>query len=76
MPTIKKMIFYGIEKLFYVTKTELRSMSYELILIIGAEISREDLIANVSTAMINEEENSMDLMLALIEKEKEDEDSV
>ena len=61
---------------FSVIKTELRSMSNELTLLFGAEISKDNLITNISNAMINEEENSMDLMLTLIEKEEEEEDGI
>ena len=58
---------------FSVIKTELRSMSNELTLLFGAEISKDNLITNISNAMINEEENSIDLMITLIDKEEEDE---
>ena len=50
--------------------------SDELIFSFGTDISKEDLIVNFSNAMINEEDNSMDRMLNLIEKEEEDEDGI
>ena len=56
--------------------SQLRYMSYELAFPFGIEISKENVIANVSNAMINKEENSMNLALALIEKEEEDEDGI
>ena len=49
-------------------------MFSELTLPFGAEISIDDIIANMSNAMINEEQNSIDIMLSLHEKEEEDED--
>ena len=70
---LKKLIFYGLEKSFSVTKTESRSMSAELTFLFGADISNDNLIENVSNVMIHEEENTIGLMLALIEKEEEDE---
>ena len=73
MHVIKKNICYGLEKLFSVAKIELRLISSELILPFGADISKDDLIENTSNVMINEEESAIDLMLALIEKEEEDE---
>ena len=76
MPTIKKLIYYDIENLFSVTKKGFRSISDELTLPFGADISKEDLIKNISNVMINEEENSMYLILALIEKEEEDKDVI
>ena len=51
-------------------------MSGELTLHFDANMSKDDLIANVSNFMINEEDNSIDLMLDLIEKEEEDEDGI
>ena len=48
-------------------------MSAELTLPFGACISKDDLITNVSNVMINEEDNTIDLMIALINKEDEDE---
>ena len=55
MNVIKKLIYNGIEKLFSVTKTELRSISVELTLTFGDDILKDDFIANVSNTMINEE---------------------
>ena len=57
---LKKLIHYGIEKLMSLSKTELRSMSKALMLPFGADISKEDLITNVSNIMINKEEESAD----------------
>ena len=51
-------------------------MSSELILPFGADISKYDLFANVSKAMIIKEDNSIDLMIFLTEKEEEDENSI
>ena len=70
MHAIKKLMCYGTDKLCFVTKTELRSMSIELTLLFGIDIS------NVSNAMVNEEGNSIFRMLPLIEKEEEDEDVI
>ena len=51
-------------------------MSAELTLPFCADFSNDDLIINASNAMINEEDNSTHLILALIEKEIEDEDYI
>ena len=51
-------------------------MSNELTFSFGSNISKKYLITNFSNAMINEEEKSMNLALASIEKEEEDEDGI
>ena len=73
MHVIKKMMFYGLEKLCLLSKTELRSMSTKLIFPFGADISKDDVIVNVPNVMISNEEDTVDLALALIEKEEENE---
>ena len=70
---LKIITCYSLYKLFSDTKTELRSMYAELTLPFGVGISKYDLITNMSNAMINEEENTIDLSLALIDKEEEHE---
>ena len=68
MHAIENLIYYGIAKLFSVAKTELRLMSAELTLPFGADISKDDLISNVSNAIINKDANLINLILDLIEK--------
>ena len=41
-------------------------MSTELKFLFCVDISKDDLIANVSNVMINEEDNTIDLILAII----------
>ena len=49
-------------------------MSSELILPFGTDISKDNVIANVSNSMINKDQSVIDLMLVLIDKEEEEED--
>ena len=67
---LPQLIYYG---LVYLSNTELRSMSEELTLTFGSETSKDNLIMNVSNEMINNEDDTADLMLALIEIEEENE---
>ena len=45
-------------------------MSAELTFTFSVDFSKDDLITNESIAMINQEENAIDLMLAFNEKRK------
>ena len=47
-------------------------MSAEITLEFGADISKDDAITSVSNAMISNEEEMVDLMIALIMKEEKD----
>ena len=67
---LQKLIQCGLEKLVYISKTELRSMSEELTLPFGSKISKDDLIMNVSNDVINNEDDTVNLMLALIDIEE------
>ena len=70
---LPQLIYYGLEKLVYLSNTELRSMSEELTLTFGSETSKDNLIMNVSNEMIKNEDGIADLMLALIGIEEENE---
>ena len=50
---VKKLLSYSLENLISLSKIELRSISIELTLPFGAEIPKDDLIKNVSNAIIN-----------------------
>ena len=66
------MTHYGLEKLVSLSNTELRSMAAELTLPHSVEIKKDDLIKSVSNVMIDNEEDAIDMILMLIEKEEED----
>ena len=68
--TSKKLMHCGLENLILLSKTSLRSMSAELTLEFGADISKDDLITNGSNVTIENEEDMVDLILAFIEKEE------
>ena len=51
------------------TKTALRQLSANLTLPFGAEVSRDDLIINASNVMIHNHNDTVEDMLALVEKE-------
>ena len=51
------------------TKTALRWLSANLTLPFGAEVSRDDLIMNVSNVMIHNHNDIVEDILALVEKE-------
>ena len=50
---LKKLLSCSLENLISLSKTELKLMSAELILPFGAEISKDNLIKNVSNTIIN-----------------------
>jgi len=66
---LKKLIHYGLENLMTMTKSALRQMASNLTLPFGAEASRDDLINNVSNVMIHDNDDTVEDMLALVEKE-------
>ena len=66
---LKKLIHYGLENLITMTKSALRQMSSNLTLPFGAEASRYDLINNVSNVMIHNNDDTVEDILALVEKE-------
>ena len=53
------------------SKTELRLISIELILLFGTEIPKDDLIKNVSNIMINKQVKTSRQILSLIKNEEE-----
>ena len=67
MQIIKKMIYYGLEKLVSLSKNELRSLSEELTLPFGSEMSKYNLVINFSNDMIKKGDDTADIILALIE---------
>ena len=52
------------------SKTELRSVLAELTLMFGTEMSKDDLIKNMSNALINEQVETSGQTLCLIENEE------
>ena len=66
---MKKIIYYGFENLTSMTKTALRHFSANLALPFVAEVSRDDLIINVSNVMIHNHKDTVEDVLALVEKE-------
>ena len=57
-----------------ISKTELRSMQAELALPFGSEMSKDDLIKNLSDALINEQVETAGQVLFLIENEENADD--
>ena len=64
-------MYYRQEKLASLSKTKLRSMSEELTLPFGSEISKDNLVMNLSNKIINNEDGTTNPILALVEMEEE-----
>ena len=62
------MIYYGLENLMSMSKTTLRSISTDLTLPFGAEISKDDLILNMSNVMIHNHNDTIEQTLTLVEE--------
>ena len=73
---LKKLISCGFENLMSMSKTDLRQMSANLTLPFGADVSKDDLIANISNVMINNHNDTIEDALALVEKEDGFEDLI
>ena len=58
------------------SKTDLRQMSANLTLPFGADVSKDDLIINISNVMINNHNDTIEDILALVEKEDGFEDLI
>ena len=67
---LKKLICYGLEKIISLSKTSLKSMSADFTLTFGVDISKDDLIENISNAMINNHNDTVDQIVASIEEEE------
>ena len=57
-------------------KSDLRAMSEDLTMPFSEDISKDELIKSVSNAMINNEEQTFDEMIVLIEIGEEDKGSI
>ena len=73
---LKKLISHGFENLMSMSKTDLRQMSANLTLPFDANISRDDLIMNISNVMINNHNDTIEDILELVEKEDGFEDLI
>ena len=65
---LKKLIYYGLENVMSMSKTTLRSMSADLTLPFGADISKDDLILNMHNVMIHNHNDTIEQMLTLVEE--------
>ena len=66
------MISYGLQNLISLSKTELRSISADLVVPFGVGIPKVDLITSASDAIISKHDEAADKMLASIEEEKDE----
>ena len=71
MCVVKKIFSNGLEDVMWLSKTELRSMSAEMTLPLGTETNEDDVINNLSNAMINNQVEAAGQMISLIENEED-----
>ena len=68
---LKKLITCGLQNLMSLSKTELKSMSLQLSLTHSTDTSKDELITNISNAIIDTQPDTSNQMLVLIDNDNE-----
>ena len=70
---LKKLITCGLQNLMSLSKTELKSMSLQLSLTHSADTSKDELITNISNVLIDNQADTSNQMLDIIDNENDNE---